>query len=63
MNLLILGATGGTGCALVEQALEQGVKWRRPTPTPDWCRTCQAFQKRRNGDLVTIEMGCAANPR
>ena len=24
MNLLILGATGGTGRALVEQALEQG---------------------------------------
>ena len=55
MNLLILGATGGTGRALVEQALEQGYTVTAFARDPSQVRTTHPNLRTVKGDILDYD--------
>ena len=55
MNLLIFGATGGTGRALVEQALQQGHTVTAFARNPSSVRTTHANLRVVKGDIANYE--------
>jgi putative NADH-flavin reductase len=55
MNLLILGATGGTGRALVEQALEEGHTGTAFARDPAKVRTTHQNLRIAEGDILDYD--------
>ena len=62
MNLLILGATGGTGRALVEQALEQGHTVTAFARNPAKVRTTHQHLRIAEGGYFGLRLGGSGAP-